>query len=59
MLSQACAIWHTLEITPEQLLTGNGIEYEAIQPEVDVIRAIVEARTSQNMTQKFVPKKTL
>ncbi len=34
-------------------------EYEAIQPEMDVIRAIVEARTSQNMTQKFVPKKTL
>ena len=27
-------------------------EYEAIQPEMDVIRAIVEARTSQNMTQK-------
>ena len=23
-------------------------EYEAIQPEMDVIRAIVEARTSQN-----------
>lgn len=27
-------------------------EYEAIQPEMDVIRAIVDARTSQNMTQK-------
>ena len=27
-------------------------EYEAIQPELDVIRAIVDARTSQNMTQK-------
>ena len=24
-------------------------EYEAIQPEMDVIRAIVEARTSQNL----------
>jgi hypothetical protein len=24
-------------------------EYEAIQPEMDVIRAIVEARTSQNI----------
>ena len=34
-------------------------EYDAIQPEMDVIRAIVDARTSQNMTQKFVPKKTL
>lgn len=25
-------------------------EYETIQPELDVIRAIVDARTSQNMT---------
>lgn len=29
-------------------------EYEAIQPDLDVIRAIVDARTSQNMTQKGV-----
>ena len=27
-------------------------EYEAIQPEMDVIRAIVDARISQNLTQK-------
>jgi hypothetical protein len=27
-------------------------EYEAIQQEIDVIRAIVEARTSQNLTHK-------
>ena len=27
-------------------------EYEDIQPEMDVIRAIVDARMSQNMTQK-------
>ena len=27
-------------------------EYEAIQPELDVIRAIVDARNSQNLTQK-------
>ena len=27
-------------------------EYEAIQPEMDVIRAIVDARTSQNLPQK-------
>ena len=33
-------------------------EYEAIQPEMDVIRAIVEARTSQNMTQKELSKRT-
>ena len=33
-------------------------EYEAIQPEMDVIRAIVEARTSQNMTQKDLAERT-
>ena len=27
-------------------------EYEAIQPELDVIRAIIDARTSRNMTLK-------
>lgn len=27
-------------------------EYEAIQPEMDVIRALVDARISQNLTQK-------
>ena len=27
-------------------------EYESIQPEMDVIRAIVDARASQNLTQK-------
>lgn len=26
--------------------------YEEIQPEMNVIRAIIEARTSQNLTQK-------
>ena len=33
-------------------------EYEAIQPEMDVIRAIVEARTSQNLTQKELSERT-
>ena len=33
-----------------------GREYEAIQPEMDVIRAIVNARTSQNLTQMNWPK---
>ena len=35
-----------------------AIEYEAIQPEMDVIRAIVEARTSQNITQKELAERT-
>ena len=33
-------------------------EYEAIQPEMDVIRAIVEARTSQNLKQKELAERT-
>ena len=35
-----------------------GKEYEAIQPEMDVIRAIIEARTSQNITQKELAERT-
>ena len=33
-------------------------EYEAIQPEMDVIRAIVDARASQNLTQKELAEGT-
>ena len=33
-------------------------EYEAIQPEMDVIRAIVDARTSQNLTKKELAERT-
>ncbi|MBQ9488646.1 MAG: helix-turn-helix transcriptional regulator [Lachnospiraceae bacterium] len=33
-------------------------EYEAIQPEMEVIRAILEARTSQNLTQKELAERT-
>ena len=33
-------------------------EYESIQPEMDVIRAIIEARTSQNITQKELAERT-
>ena len=33
-------------------------EYEAIQLELDVIRAIVNARTSQNITQKELAERT-
>lgn len=38
--------------------TGFVKEYESIQPEMDVIRAIVEARTSQNLTQKELAERT-
>lgn len=38
--------------------TELGREYEAIQPEMDVIRAIVNARTSQNLTQNELSKRT-
>lgn len=33
-------------------------EYEVIQPEMDVIRAVVDARTSQNLTQKGLAERT-
>lgn len=33
-------------------------EYDAIQPEMNVIRAIVDARTSQNLTQKELAERT-
>ena len=33
-------------------------EYESIQPEMDVIRASIEARTSQNITQKELAERT-
>ncbi len=33
-------------------------EYENIQPEMDVIRAIVDARVSQNLTQRELAERT-
>lgn len=33
-------------------------EYEAIQPELDVIRAMIDARISQNLTQKELAERT-
>lgn len=33
-------------------------EYEAIQPEMAVIKAMVDARISQNLTQKELAKRT-
>lgn len=33
-------------------------EYEKIQPELDVIRALVDARISQNLTQKQLAERT-
>ena len=33
-------------------------EYERLQPEFDIIRAMVDARTSQDMTQKELSERT-
>lgn len=33
-------------------------EYEAIQPEMDIVRALIDARTSQNLTQKELAERT-
>ena len=47
------------EFKDEQMQDAEFVkEYEAIQPELDVIRAIVYARTSQNMTQKELAERT-
>ncbi|MCH5268367.1 MAG: helix-turn-helix transcriptional regulator [Lachnospiraceae bacterium] len=43
----------------EQLQDDNfKKEYEDLQPEFDVIRAIIDARTSQNLTQQELAKRT-
>ena len=34
-------------------------EYENMQPEFDVIRAIIDARVSQNLTQKELAERTV
>ncbi len=33
-------------------------EYDALQPEYDIIQAMIEARTQQNMTQKELSSRT-
>ena len=33
-------------------------EYEAIQPEMDIIRAMIDARTAQHLTQKELAERT-
>ncbi|MBR1634586.1 MAG: helix-turn-helix transcriptional regulator [Lachnospiraceae bacterium] len=50
----------TLDNMLSEQLKDKGFrkEYEAIQPEMDVIRAIVDARTSQNLTQKELAERT-
>ena len=37
---------------------GFAKAYEDIQPEMNVIRAMIEARTSQNLTQKELSERT-
>lgn len=33
-------------------------EYDALQPEMDIMRAIIDARASQNLTQKELAERT-
>lgn len=47
------------ELLQEQLKNPNfKKEWNDIQPEMDVIRAMVEARIEQNLTQKELAKRT-
>lgn len=43
----------------EQMLNTEFVkEYEAVQPEMDIVRAIIDARTAQNLTQKELAERT-
>lgn len=44
----------------ENILKNSAVraEYDALQPEYDVIQALIDARLSQNMTQKELSEKT-
>ena len=47
------------EIKTEQMKNSEFVkEYEMIQPEMEVIRAVVDARTLQNITQKGLAERT-
>ena len=47
------------EFKEEQMKNPEFVkEYNSIQPEMDVIRAMVDARTSQNLTQKQLAERT-
>lgn len=50
----------TLKAYKEEQMQNPGFEkeYVKIQPEMDVIRAIVDARISQNLTQKELAERT-
>lgn len=50
----------TLEEFKQELMKNPEFvkEYEAIQPEMDIIRALIDARTSQNLTQKELAERT-
>lgn len=50
----------TLEMYKEEQMQNPEFakEYAAIQPELEVIRAIIEARTARNLTQKQLAERT-
>lgn len=51
---------NSLETLKKELMQNPEFvkEYEAIQPEMDIIRALIDARTSQNLTQKELAERT-
>ena len=47
------------EFKEEQMKNPEFVkEYEAVQPEMDIIRAMVEARISRNLTQRELAEQT-
>ena len=51
---------YTFEEYKQEALKDKEVrkEYEAIQPEYDIIKTMVNARTAQNLTQAELAKKT-
>lgn len=51
---------NTLEDVKQELMKNPEFvkEYESIQPEMDVIKAIIDARISQNLTQQQLAERT-
>ena len=50
----------TLEDVTKELMKDPEFarEYEAIQPEMDIIRAMIDARHAKNLTQKELAERT-
>lgn len=51
---------NNIDVLFDELMQDNEFkkEYESLKPEFDIIQALIDARTSKNMTQKQLADKT-